>query len=169
MLWVYDIPNSLFGALTVGVVVLFALLGLALTHKSLGRYNTDQVEANSLVSAFFSGSVGLYGITLGLISVGAWQNYKDVETSAGLEAASIAALYRDLSSYPAPHNATSSRKHGRNSDAVRSHAAAPNGSRSCRCRCTRLSQRPRASRLCTKKRSASSTISSSCVASGCRA
>jgi hypothetical protein len=39
--------------------LLFALLGLAVTNKSLARYNTNQVEANSLVSAFFSGSVGL--------------------------------------------------------------------------------------------------------------
>jgi hypothetical protein len=58
-----------------------------------------------MVGQFFGASVGLYGITLGLISVGAWQTYSDTDSKAGAEAASIAALYRDVSAYPEPTRA----------------------------------------------------------------
>jgi hypothetical protein len=81
------------------------LTGLWATHSVITRRlgpDHDFGEHNTSVSIFFGACVGLYGITLGLISVGAWQNFSDVDTKAGSEAACLAAIYRDFSSYPEP-------------------------------------------------------------------
>jgi len=43
-----------------------------------------------------------YGITLGLFAVATWQNYTDVETRVGQEAAAVGTLYRDVSGLPDP-------------------------------------------------------------------
>jgi Kef-type K+ transport system membrane component KefB len=99
----YDIPNWLFGLLVICVFVAFAIIGLRITHKRLGVYNQDQMEANGVITAYFSAIVAFYGITLGLISVGAWQNFSDVDNKAAREASAIAALYRDVSNYPEPN------------------------------------------------------------------
>jgi Kef-type K+ transport system membrane component KefB len=98
----YDIPNWLFGMIVIFTFVSFAIGGLYLTHKRLGVYNKDQLEANGIISAYFGAVVAFYGITLGLISVGAWQNFSDVESKAAKEASAIGALYRDVSNYPEP-------------------------------------------------------------------
>jgi Kef-type K+ transport system membrane component KefB len=98
----YDIPNWLFGTIVIFTFVSFAIGGLYVTHKRLGVYNKDQLEANGIISAYFGAVVAFYGITLGLISVGAWQNFSDVENKAAREASAIGALYRDVSNYPEP-------------------------------------------------------------------
>jgi hypothetical protein len=43
-----------------------------------------------------------YGITLGLIAVGAWSTFADTDTKVANEASALAALYRNVSSYPEP-------------------------------------------------------------------
>jgi predicted outer membrane lipoprotein len=104
MYWVYDIPNWLFGLLTVCAFSLLSLAGLELVQRYRQRkpssVETDRL--NGFVSTFFGASVGLYGITLGLISVGAWQTFSDVDSKSGAEAASVAAFYRDVGAYPEP-------------------------------------------------------------------
>jgi Protein of unknown function (DUF4239) len=111
MYWVYDIPNWLFGVLTVGVFILVSLAGLFATQAIATRLPSERrhgnsSETNGFVSTFFGASVGLYGITLGLISVGAWQNFSDVDSKSGAEAASVSALYRDVAAYPEPVRTT---------------------------------------------------------------
>lgn len=44
-----------------------------------------------------------YGVTIGLIAVGAWTNYTTVADVASREAAAIGMLYRDVSTYPEPY------------------------------------------------------------------
>lgn len=44
----------------------------------------------------------LYGITLGLVAVGTWTTYSDVQTKVDHEAEAISSLYRDVEAYPAP-------------------------------------------------------------------
>jgi Protein of unknown function (DUF4239) len=46
-----------------------------------------------------------YGITLGLLAVGTWQAYSDLDTKVGEEASALAALYRNVSSFPDPNRA----------------------------------------------------------------
>jgi hypothetical protein len=44
-----------------------------------------------------------YGITLGLVAVGTWQAYSDVDTKVDQEASALAMLYRDVSNFPEPN------------------------------------------------------------------
>ena len=104
MLWIYSINVWLFCALAIAAWVVFSLAGLFLTRGLVARLWAGQPH-NDIVS-FFLAAVGVfYGISLGLIAVGAWQNYAEVETKVSQEASSLAALWRDVSDYPEPARA----------------------------------------------------------------
>ena len=61
-----------------------------------GHDNNDQI-------AFYLSAVGVfYGITLGLLAAGVWQNFEEAEEKVTTEASAIGALYRDVKSFPAP-------------------------------------------------------------------
>jgi hypothetical protein len=57
---------------------------------------------NDLVSWVFAGIGVFYGLALGLIAVGTWENFSGVDNQVTNEAAAIAALYNDLDGYPKP-------------------------------------------------------------------
>jgi hypothetical protein len=103
--WVYALPNWLFGVLTVPVTVAIGLGGLWVTRKWVLRIHGEEHSHNEVVG-FYLGAVCLfYGITLGLLAVGTWQTYTEVETRVGEEAATAGGLYRDVSSLPDPTRA----------------------------------------------------------------
>jgi hypothetical protein len=82
--------------------VVFALGGQWLTRKWVRQLMGEPPGHNDIVS-YYLGAFGVfYGITLGLISVGAWEDYGEVASAAGHEAAALGALYRDVGAYPAP-------------------------------------------------------------------
>jgi Protein of unknown function (DUF4239) len=100
--WIYDIPNWVFA---IGVEALFWVLtigGVYGTRALITRLQLRDVYSNDLIGYFFGAAVGLYGLTLGLISVGAWENFGEASAAASDEAAVIASLYRDFSSFPEP-------------------------------------------------------------------
>jgi hypothetical protein len=106
--WVYDLPNWIFCPLTMTVWVAFGLAGLRLMRPLAVSLVGPGADAelvgrhNELVSYFMSAAGVFYGITLGLVAVGTWTTYTEVEARVEREAAEIAALYRDISSYPEP-------------------------------------------------------------------
>ena len=102
MLWVYDLPNWLFALLTIGVFVAFGLLGLTATRAFVPALHHESHSHNDIVGAYFGAITVFYGITLGLLMVGVWATYADAETKVDTEAATMAALYRDVSFYPDP-------------------------------------------------------------------
>jgi Protein of unknown function (DUF4239) len=105
MYWVYDLPNWLFAALTIAVAVAIGLSGFYATRKWVRRVHGDEHSHNDIVG-FFLGAVALfYGITLGLVAVGTWQTYSDLDTKVDQEASAVAALYRAVSSFPDPKRA----------------------------------------------------------------
>ena len=72
------------------------------TRNWVRRVHGHDHSHNDIVG-FFLGTIGLfYGITLGLVAVGTWQTFSDVDTKLDLEASALAALYRDVSSFPEP-------------------------------------------------------------------
>jgi hypothetical protein len=86
MYWVYDLPNWLFAVLTVAI----GLIGFYATRKYVRRVHGDEISHNDIVG-FFLGTIGLfYGITLGLVAVGTWQTYSDVDTKVDQEASALA-------------------------------------------------------------------------------
>ena len=103
--WVYDLPTWLFGVLTVAVTVAVGLGGFYLTRKWVRRVHGDEHSHNEIVG-FYLGAVCLfYGITLGLLAVGTWQVYSEVDAEVGEEASALAALYRNVSNFPDPQGA----------------------------------------------------------------
>jgi hypothetical protein len=100
--WVYDLPNWVFGGLMVAVFMLFSVAGLLLLRPMVRRFFGPPPGLNDLVSYFLSATGVFYGITLGLISVGTWQNYSDVDSKVSREAAAVASLFTDINAFEEP-------------------------------------------------------------------
>src|SRR6187402_2739713 len=99
--WIYDLPNWLFGTLVVGFFVGFAVIGL-LIHRRFVLKIFGRHPHNDMVS-YYLATVGVfYGITLGLISVGTYTTFAEIDSAASTEAVTLSALYNDISSYPEP-------------------------------------------------------------------
>ena len=100
--WIYDLPTFAFAAL---VLVIF-VTGVWLTTVALRSFVHARIHAkrsaNDLVGATFSSFAVLYGLLLGLLAVGAYENFAHVDEGVSREAASLTVLYHMVSSYPAP-------------------------------------------------------------------
>jgi hypothetical protein len=103
MYWVYDLPNWLFGALTIALPVAFGLAGLYATRRWVGRVHGDRHSHNEVVGYYLGAVCVFYGITLGLLAVATWQTYSDLEARVGQEAAAVGTLYREVSTFPEPN------------------------------------------------------------------
>jgi hypothetical protein len=100
--WLYDIPTVLFATLIIGICVGIALIGQRLTERGVKRIAGKDGKYNDLVGTTLATVGVFFGITLGLISVGTWQNFADVSTNVNQEVASLGVLYRSISLYPEP-------------------------------------------------------------------
>ena len=105
MYWVYDLPNWLFAALTIAVAVAIGLAGFYATRKWVRRVHGDELSHNDIVGFYLGAICLLYGITLGLVAVGTWETYSEVDNKVDQEASAVAALYRDVSNFPDPKRA----------------------------------------------------------------
>jgi hypothetical protein len=94
--WIYDMPNWQFFLLTEAFFIGFSLLGAFFFNSFFEEKLGVTAQHNEIVSNFLSMSGVFYGITLGLIAVGTFENFKSVETIVNNEASSLAALYRDV-------------------------------------------------------------------------
>jgi hypothetical protein len=86
----------------VGLFVAFALIGQVVVRRFLPRWFGDK-DYNDLVGQFLSASGVFFGITLGLLSVGAWENFSAVDSAVAQEATDIGVCYRVLDNFPEPH------------------------------------------------------------------
>ncbi len=102
MYWVYNLPNWLFGLLCMGAFTAFGLVGLPLTRGFVRRVHRVDHSHNDIVSYYLAAVTVFYGITLGLVAVGTWTNYSNVQDRVDHEAQTLASLYRDASCYPDP-------------------------------------------------------------------
>jgi hypothetical protein len=103
MYWVYDFSKWQLGLLTVGFFVSISLLAFMLSRGWIHKRFSLSHETNEPVNGFFSGVGVFYGLLLGQVAVGAWQNADDVDNLVSREAAAGAAFYRDISGFPEPH------------------------------------------------------------------
>lgn len=86
----------------IGSLCLFAVGGLwVVRRRVLPRLRVDGGDSE-FTGAMMQSVMVFYGLAVGLIAVSVWQTYTDVETVVSEEATSLAALYRDVSSYPEP-------------------------------------------------------------------
>jgi hypothetical protein len=100
MYWIYDIPNWQLCLLMMASFAGVAVAGFYLTRPVVRRVVSSSGKHNDVTSCFIAGAGVLYGLTLGLIAVGTWQNFSDADAKVSKEANSLGALYRDLDGYP---------------------------------------------------------------------
>ena len=101
-IWLYQLSPFRAGLFIIAFIETVSLAGLFLFR----RYGLPRLRYTEDVNDAVSGTVQaigvFYGITVGLIAVGVWNTYSSSAELVSKEAASIGALYRDVSSYPAP-------------------------------------------------------------------
>ena len=102
MYWFYDLPSWLSGILVVAVFVAGGLAGMFLTRNWVRRLHRVDHSHNDIVGFYLAAVTVFYGITLGLLAVGTWTTYADVEAKAEQEAIAVGSLYRSVGSYPEP-------------------------------------------------------------------
>ncbi len=96
-----DLPEWAFCLIVVALFIGAAVGGQRIVRPRLRRWFGAR-DSNDLVGHYISAFGVLYGITLGLISVAAWENFGEVEDLVSQEAAAVGALYRNVDCYPEP-------------------------------------------------------------------
>ena len=89
--WLYDLPNWLFGATIIGVFTAIGLAGLFLTRRLVRRLHRIDHSHNDIVGFYLAAITVFYGITLGLVAVGTWETYSDVQNKVDHEAVALGA------------------------------------------------------------------------------
>ena len=105
MYWVYDLPNWLFGLLCIATFVGFGVGGLYMTRGWVRRVHQKDHSHNDIVGFYLAGVTVFYGITLGLVAVGTWNTYNEVQSKVDHEAQVVSSLYRDVGGFPEPGRA----------------------------------------------------------------
>jgi hypothetical protein len=104
LFWIYDIPNWASFLVIVGATLAVGLIGLFGLSPWVSHLHVER-NHNEAVSYFWSAVVLFYGVMVGLIAVGVWQQFSNTDEKVALEASALAALYRDVSAYPEPFRA----------------------------------------------------------------
>jgi hypothetical protein len=97
-----NISAFLFFLLVILFIAGVSVLGFLIVRKPVERWLGAAPAQNEVISYYIAATGVVYGITLGLIAVGAWDNYNHVNIKVEEEAATLASVYRDVSSYPEP-------------------------------------------------------------------
>ena len=98
--WIYDLPNWQLGILIVGAFAVTGVLGLFVTRPLARWVLKSSGEYNDVVSWIFAGIGVFYGLALGLIAVGTWENFSAIDAQISQEAAMLGSLFDDLDGYP---------------------------------------------------------------------
>ncbi|HEX9752090.1 MAG TPA: hypothetical protein VGA46_01405 [Methyloceanibacter sp.] len=101
--WIYDLPTwlamTLFGAAFVGIFWLGAILLSPIVKSWLHR----QSDFNATLGNYLGYFGVIYGLLLGLLEIGTYENFTNAEKAVANEAAALLALYRNTASYPEPY------------------------------------------------------------------
>ena len=102
MAYLENLPPWLCGVIIVSSFVVFSIIGLALFQwLTVGRLRLTEEMNNDII--FFASAIAVfYSLTVGLIAVGVWTTYTEVENTVSAEATAIGCFYRDISGYPEP-------------------------------------------------------------------
>lgn len=98
----FDYP-ALCISVVFGVCFAFAAAFLIAALKPFVRKRAEgESSINGLVEITLNGFSALYGILLGLLAVGAYENLNNMGDVVSKEASAISVLYRDFRGYPEP-------------------------------------------------------------------
>jgi hypothetical protein len=100
--WIYDYPTAEIGLLFAVVFVAFSLTGMFLFRTIVHGWIHSDHRTNEMVGLSLESFSVLYGILLGLVAVGTYQNFSSISDLVTKEASCLASLYRDASALPEP-------------------------------------------------------------------
>lgn len=102
MAYLEHLPPWLCGVIIVSSFVVLSIIGLALFQwLTVGRLRLTEEMNNDII--FFASAIAVfYSLTVGLIAVGVWTTYTEVDNTVSAEATAIGCFYRDISGYPEP-------------------------------------------------------------------
>ena len=103
--WLHDWPTLLGAGFVVACLLVPTLIGSAYLQPVVARLLHGEREPNTPVALLLNAFTLYYGVLLGLLSIAVFGNYDKAQDTIGREAASIVALYRNLSGYPEPTRA----------------------------------------------------------------
>ena len=98
----FDIPLLIMGPAIIALLCLFVLIGLKVVRRHVLTRLRVHSEDSEFSGAMLQSVMVFYGLAVALIAVSVWQTYSDTAKTVSEEATSLAALYRDVSSYPEP-------------------------------------------------------------------
>jgi hypothetical protein len=98
--FLFDLPLWLVGLAIIVLLCLYAIVGLWLVRRRLLPRLRVQAEDSEFSGAMLQSVMVFYGLAVALIAVSVWQTYSDTSKVVSTEATALAALYRDVSSYP---------------------------------------------------------------------
>lgn len=100
--WFYDLPIAASVLLASLSFVAITLVAGLFVRPRLSGLMQDQPDRNTSVGYFLAFFNLMNGLLLSLLAVATYQNHANVERIVVRESASLAALYRDVSSLPQP-------------------------------------------------------------------
>lgn len=100
--FLFDLPLLITGPAIVGSLCLFAVVGLLVVRRCVLPRLRIHVEDSEFTGAMMQSVMVFYGLAAALMAVNVSQTYSDVSKIVSGEATALAALYRDVSSYPEP-------------------------------------------------------------------
>src|ERR1051325_11685434 len=101
-MWAYNISPLQLALIMVATMEAVSLIGLFLARRFVLPHLRFHDGINDAISGTVQAIGVFYGITVGLIAVGVWNTNSNASDLVSKEASSIGALFRDVSSYPAP-------------------------------------------------------------------
>lgn len=98
----FDLPLVITGPAIIASLCAFAIGGLLLVRRLVLPRLRIHVADSEFSGALVQSVMVFYGLAAGLIAVSVFQTYSDVSKDVSFEATALAALYRDVSTYPEP-------------------------------------------------------------------
>ncbi|MCW5769723.1 MAG: DUF4239 domain-containing protein [Phycisphaeraceae bacterium] len=102
----FDIPLVITGPAIIIILCLYSVVGLLIVRRCILPRLRVQIADSEFGGAMLQAVMVFYGLATALIAVGVWQSYSDTAKLVSGEATSLAALYRDIDTYPEPFRST---------------------------------------------------------------
>jgi len=100
--WLHEWPTPLGAGLVIACFLVPTLIGSAFLQPVIARLLRGEKDPNTPVGLLLNAFTLYYGVLLALLSIAVFDNYDKAQDTISREAASIVALYRNLSGYPEP-------------------------------------------------------------------